>query len=211
MKNQGCRLITRVVFLTGAIMLMAMSNSVAAQQPGGRPEGRPDLKRDQREREQREAVLRTAEARVAVAKLDEKRIEAAVTQVREDFKQIQIVRNEIARHLLSEKPLDYKLISNKAGDVNKRADRLKTLLMPPVPEDKAKSQKSAVEIGGAEMQGALVRLCNLIDGFVENPVLKTPGRVDVEQSTKAGGDLLSIVELSDNIKRSAEKLNKTSR
>jgi len=54
-----------------------------------------------------------------------------------------------------------------------------------------------------------VRLCLLIDSFVDNPVLYTPGRVDVEQSTKAGSDLLALVELSSNIRRSAEKLGKT--
>jgi hypothetical protein len=185
------------------------ANVVAAQQE--RPSGPPDLKREQREREHREAMLRTAETRVAVAKLDEKRIEAAVDQIKDDFRRIQIIRNEIVRNLLADRPLDFKFLSNRAGEVNKRADRLKTYLMQPVPEDEGKKQKSQIEFNNEQMKEVLVQLCHLIDSFVENPVLKTPGRVDVEQSTRAGGDLLSIIELSGSIKRSAEKLNKRPR
>lgn len=177
----------------------------------GRPSGPVDMKREQRDREIREAKLRTAELGVAGAKIDQKRVEAAIAQVKQDFRQIQIVRNEMVRNLLAERPLDYKLISTETGEINKRADRLKTFLMAPIPEDKEKSYRNQVEFDSEEMKEALVRLCNLIAGFVDNPVLKTPDKVDVEQSAKAGGDLLSIIALSGNIKRSADKLNKVSR
>jgi hypothetical protein len=173
-----------------------------------RPPGETDLKRQQREREHREAMLRTMEAKAAIDKLDQKQIEAAIKQVNEDFKQIQIVRNEMVRNLLANRPLDYRLISEEAGEINKRADRLKTYLMPPAPEGQDQKPKSQIEYAGGEMKDALIRLCNLIATFIDNPVLQTPSRVDVEQSTKAGGDLLSIIELSDDIKRSAEKLKK---
>ncbi len=58
------------------------------------------------------------------------------------------------------------------------------------------------------MKGALVKLCNLIFRFTENPILKKPGTTDVQQSARASADLLSIIELSDNVKKSAERLKK---
>ena len=155
--------------------------------------------------------MRTAETGAAIVKLDEKRIAAAVDQLKDDFRQVQIIRNEIVRTLLTNQPLDYKLISNKAGEVNKRAERLKTFLIPPVPGQTGKKPKSQIEFDSDEMKDALVRLCELIDSFVENPIMKTPGSVDAEQSTKAGGDLLSIIELSDAVRRSTEKLSKAHR
>jgi hypothetical protein len=177
----------------------------------GPPPGGPNLKAATRQRELRETILRNAEAGAALEKRDEKRIEAAIEQVQQDFKQIQIVRNEMVRDLLANKPLDYKLISDRAGEIYKRTERLKTYLMPPVPDDKEKNPKSHVEFNDGEMKGALVQLCNRIAIFIESPILKTPGVSDVEQSAKAEGDLLSIIQLSNNIKRSAERLSKTTK
>ena len=185
-------------------LLVATADKALAQRPDN-----PDLKREQRQREVREANLRNnPEAKAAVDSIDQKRIAAAIKQVKDDFKQIQIVRNELVRNLLADKPLDYKLIAGETGEIHKRADRLKTYLMPPVANENKDRQKSQVEFSNDEMKDALVRLCNLIAGFIDNPVLKTPDKVDVEQSAKAGGDLLSIIELSGNIKRSADRLNK---
>jgi len=189
---------------------MALANTALSQQTR-RPAGDPDLKREQRDRQNREAMLRTAETRAAVDKKDQLRAEATVKQINEDFKQIQIVRNEMVRNLLANKPLDYKLISEETSEINKRADRLRTYLMPTVPEGQDKKPKSQIEFEGGEMKDALVQLCNLIANFIDNPILQTPDRVDVQESARAGGDLLSIIELSDNIKRSADRLKKTSK
>lgn len=200
---------TRACILAAAVSLAAAS--AAAATPLQRPAGGPDLKAEQRKREVRETMLRNSELGAAIEKGDQKRIEAAVEQVKQDFKQIQIVRNEIARNILANKPADYKLISGEASEINKRAERLKTYLIPPAAEGKDKAPKSQIEFDGDQMKDALVRLCNLIDSFTENPVLKTIGRVDVEESARAGVDLLDIIELSSNIKRSAERLKKTSK
>lgn len=187
-----------------------MASSVLALQTP-QPRGDRNAKREDREREMREKKLRSLEMGPALEKRDQQRIDAAIKQMKEDFRQIQIIRNEMVHNLLANKPLDYKLISDEAAEINKRADRLKVFLMPPDAEDKEKHPKDQVEFNDDEMKGALVRLCNRIAIFIENPVLKSPGTVDVEQSTKAGGDLLMIIELSGNIKRSAEKLNKSSK
>ncbi|HXG68914.1 MAG TPA: hypothetical protein VNO70_27695 [Blastocatellia bacterium] len=209
MRNQRARLVTHIgCCLPAAIFLIAITADTAVAMQSRRP---PDLKAEQRKREVRETMLRNAELGVAIDKADQKRIDAAIKQVQEDFKEIQIVRNKMVRDLLANKPLDYKLIAGEAGEINKRAERLKTFLMPPVPEDKEKGQTNQVEFTDGEMKDALVRLCNLIAGFVDNPVLKTPGVTDVEQSAKAGGDLLDIIELSGNIKRSAERLNRAAK
>lgn len=211
MGNQRSRFVTQLVCrLAAAIgLLIGMANTGLAQQMPGPPAGGPNMKEEMRRQEMRETMLRNTELGAAVGKRDQKRLEAALEQVQQDFKQIQIVRNAMVRNLIANKPFDYKLISDEAAEINKRAERLKSYLMPSAPENKDKNQKSPVDLKQPEMKGALVQLCNQIALFIENPILKTPGVTDVTQSAKAGGELLRIIEMSGNIKRSAEQMSKT--
>ncbi|HVF89009.1 MAG TPA: hypothetical protein VNH22_03005 [Blastocatellia bacterium] len=215
MRNQRTRLTHSARSLAAAVFWsIAMASASLALQSGtpmGPPPGGPNLKAETRNRELRESVLRNMDLGPAGEKRNQKRIDEAVEQVRQDFRQIQIVRNELVRNLLAEKPLDFKVISNRVGEINKLAGRLKIYLLPPTPEDKDKAKKNPVELNDGEIKGALIQLCNQIVRFTDNPVLKAPGTVDVEQSSKAGGDLLGIIELSNNIKRSAERLNHPSK
>jgi hypothetical protein len=200
--------------LAAAVSLLAAVTSAAAslQGPGGAgPPPEPDLKREMRERQYSEARLRGSGVEADVARLDEQRIRVGVEQTKSDFKRIQLIRNEMVDALLAQKPLDYKLVSNQAEEINKRAGRLKSYLMQPVPDDKKKEPKSQDEFTERQMKEELVKLCNLIYSFTQNPVLKNLNTTDVQQSARAGGDLLSIIEISSRIQKSAEKLKKTVR
>ena len=161
-----------------------------------------------RERQRREAQLRSAEMMGPARKGDTRNFEAAAKQMREDFKAIQVMRNNIVRHLLSEKPLDYKFIAEETEAINKRANRLKAHLTRESDEGEKKEASKAVEFGDNQMTGALVTMCKRIDSFTENPVFKVPDVVDAPQSAKAGSDLQDIILLSGGISKLAEKLNK---
>jgi hypothetical protein len=193
-----------------ALVVVVTASTVAGQAGRVSPPSIKDPKADTLDRQNREATLRSAEMEVAVEKTDERRINAAIQKIKDDFRHIQIVRNEIARNILANKPFDYRLISEEAGEVRKRADRLKSSLVAPSREEAEKSRKNEVDFNDQEMKSALVRLCNLIISFVESPVLKNPGTTDAQQSKKVAIDLVNIIDLSSNIKRSADRLNKTS-
>jgi hypothetical protein len=194
--------------VAGLCLFLLLSGQAAAQRPA-KPPGGPDLKGDMQQRGVRESVLRSNGSSTATPKVDAKKLEAAIEKVKEDFRQIQIIRNTMVRNLLAEKPLDYPLIAGQSAEIQKRAEHLKNFFMPEAGEDKEK--KKIAELQPEEMKEALVQLCNRIASFVDNPILKSPDVKDVEQSAKAGGDLLSIIELSGNLKRSAEKRNRLSR
>jgi hypothetical protein len=197
-----------VLCLTSMIMTVA----ALAQRPAGAgppPVNSPRL--ESSERNARENALRGAEVDASMEKRNQQRVEAGILQVKQDFTHLQVVRNDIARNLVARKPLDYPLISNQTGDINKAANRLKIYMMPRVPDDKEKEEKKAAELDSEDMTGALVRLCKLIDSFVENPALKNA--VDAPQLEKikadkarADSDLLTIIELSENIQKRAESL-----
>jgi hypothetical protein len=156
-----------------------------------------------RERQQREAQLRSLEVSGGAKKEDRRGAEAAAEQVRDDFKKIQVLRNKMVRHLLSEKPLDYKFIAEEVEEINKRAGRLKSYLIRADEGEK----KEPVEIGEGLLKDALVTMCKRIDSFTENPIFKVPAVVDVEQSAKADRDLRHILLLSAGIRKTAARLD----
>ncbi len=164
-----------------------------------------------RERQQREAQLRSAEMMGPARKADTRDFEASAKQMREDFKAIQIRRNNVARYLVSEKPLDYRFIVAETEEISKRANRLKAHLTRESAEAEKKEETKPIELGDNQMKGALVAMCKRIDSFTENPVFKHPDIVDAPQSAKAGSDLRDIILLSEGIVKLAEKLNKTPR
>ncbi|MBC7930806.1 MAG: hypothetical protein H7Z38_09625, partial [Rubrivivax sp.] len=121
----------------------------------------------------------------------------------------QVLRNNVVRHLVSEKPLDYKFIASETEGINKRANRLKAHVARESVEGEKKEEGKQVELGDNQMKDALVTMCKRIDSFTESPVFKLPDVVDAAQSAKAGRDLRDIILLSGGIVKLAAKLNKT--
>jgi hypothetical protein len=211
MKHQQSCTVHSVVRRPAAIACLLLTGAGAALAqgaPGG--EGAPaviDPKRETHGQMNREAALRSAEIRGG-ARIDQRHLAAAIDQTKQDFKRIQIIRNDVVDYLVAKKPLDYKLISEQAAEINKRAHRLKSFMMPSDPAEKEREKDAAkqAEYDGEQIKGALVKLCNTIYSFTVNPMFKDPGTVDIQKAASAGGDLLVIIELSDNVRRSADRL-----
>lgn len=195
-----------------AAMLFVFACAALAQAPPGA--GAPAVvnpKGDTDAQTNREAMLRSAEVGATKEQLNRQRLLAGIEQTKQDFKRIQVVRNDMVDDLVAKKPLDFGQVSERAGEVNKRAVRLKSYLMPPTPEAEKKPDEKEVIYTEEELKGALVKLCNTIYSFTGNEMFKNPGTLDAQKSVKAGSDLLNIIELSGNIKRSADKLGKSAK
>jgi hypothetical protein len=203
-----------VRFLVGGVFLLCVAGSTLAQQaPAGPPPGagpppntNPNL--DDRQRQIDESRLRSAEMGVGAEEAN-KRLQAAIINMKEDFTRIQVVRNDIARNLVAQKPLDYNLISEQTAEINKRASSLNVYMRARVPEDK--EQNNSADLKSEEMIGALVSLCKLIDSFTENPAFKHAATVDAKQmekakedKAKADGDLLAIIKLSESLHKKSD-------
>ena len=114
MKNhRALSVVGQLAFATAVGLLTFIPHAVRGQQniPSAPPVKDPFG--EIRERQQREAQLRSAEMMGPARKGDTRDFEAGARQMREDFKAIQVIRNNVARHLLSEKPLDYKFIAGR--------------------------------------------------------------------------------------------------
>ena len=211
----------RVRVLVAAIFLLcATSAAVAQTNPTGAPAGagpppnnNPNLQ--DRYRQVDESKLRSAELDVGTEEEKQKRLNAAISNMKEDFSRIQVLRNDIARNLVARKPLDYKLVSEQTAEINKRANRLNDYMRARAPE--GEKENNLPEGKSEDMTGDLVRLCKLIDSFTENPALKNAATVDSkdvakakENKANADRDLLAIIKLSAALRKRSESL-RTSR
>ena len=199
-----------------ALLVLGAAAAAAAQGPptGAGAPGRVNPKDETQGRTNREATLRSAEALASVAQVNEKQLAAAIEQTKNDFKRIQLVRNDLVDLLVSRRPFDYGQLAGQAGEINKRAERLKSFLMKPAAEgekpDGGKRPEGAAAPAYDEpaMRAALVKLCNTIHSFTGNPMFKNPGVVAADQPARAGAELLTIIELSDAVRLNAERLAK---
>ncbi|HEY8187468.1 MAG TPA: hypothetical protein VIF64_15460 [Pyrinomonadaceae bacterium] len=205
-------------WLTAGIFVLSLSVTALAQggSSGGRPPGAgPPPNNNPRigetARQANEARLRSAELEAKEEAESQKRIDAAIANMRQDFTRIQVLRNDIARDLVAHKPLDYRLINDQMAEINKRAQRLNVYMLARAPEKK--EEDNTQDLKSEEMIGALVKLCKLIDSFTENPALKNAATIDAKQiekakedKAKADADLLAIIKLSESIQKSSDSV-----
>src|SRR6266513_141530 len=198
--------------LAVAIFSLWMAGTTLAQgKPAGAgppPNNNPNL--DDRIRQIDEGKLRGAETNAGVEEQNQKRVQAAIVNMRDDYKRIQILRNDIARNLVARKPLEYKLVTEQTAEINKRSTRLNIYMQARVPDEE---KPTAAELKDEEMVGALVKLCKLIDSFTENPALKNAATVDSKEIAKAKENranadryLLAIIKLSGILQKNSESL-----
>ena len=199
--------------LAVAIFSLCLAGITMAQgKPAGvgpPPNNNPNL--DDRARQVDEGRLRSAEVDVGSEEKNQKLVQAAIVNMKEDFSRIQVLRNDIARNLVAHNPLDYSLVAEQAGEINKRASRLNVYMRAHAAE--AEKEKNLPELKSEEMIGALVRLCKLIDSFTENPALKNAATIDSKDVAKAkenkadaDRDLLAIIKLSNSLQKTSESL-----
>jgi|SRR2546421_9401618 len=201
------RLLAAAIFslcLTGTIMAQAKPAGV-----GPPPNNNPNL--DDRARQVDEGRLRSAEADAGSEEKNQKLVQAAIVNMKEDFSRIQVLRNDIARDLVAHKPLDYSLVLEQTAEINKRASRLNVYMRARAAE--AERENNLPELKSEAMIGALVRLCKLIDSFTENPALKNAATIDSKDVAKAkenkadaDRDLLAIIKLSGSLRKESENL-----
>lgn len=218
MESRAITIKTLTHWLAAIVFILGVAIGGSAQ--GGRPPGPPpgagppanlNPRVGERVRVGREANLRSAEMEAGEEAENQKRILTAIANMKEDFTRIQVLRNEIARNLIAHKPLDYSVVTDQSGEINRRAQRLNAYMLAHPPENK--EPDIASDVKSEEMIGALVKLCKLIDSFTENPALKSAATIDAEKTekaredkAKADADLLAIIKLSETIQKKADGL-----
>lgn len=212
MKNHQVGLKARGGLTLAAVLALISFSGIASVRAQGRAPnaqtGDPgSLGMSDRDRNllERETQLRMLEKqRQRTVKTDPK---LAFEQIREDFRRIQIVNQEVIRSVSTGNGLDYKYISEASAEIKKRAARLRMNLIFPEGE-KNDARQSAPDPEASGLKPSLLALDNLILSFVHNPVFKDAGVVDAKLGGRARRDLDIIIELSDKVRKMAERMKK---
>ena len=205
-RNHGVPALVLILALTS---MLALADPLIAQQSRNRSAGREayeSAKARDRNLQNRTMVMQHA-GDADKKTLSNEELKAVVGQMKEDFKRLQIVNNNMMREVATRDALDYRGVLKATDEINKCAKRLQTLMASPDAEDK-KDDDRQDPFDPKQMRPALFRLDDLIMGFVTSPLFKN--LVDAENAEKARRDLAGIIELSGVIKRHAEKLGKSS-
>lgn len=191
-----------------AISFLALTAPVLAQQPGP-PADRtnPDRERQQ-DMNRREWQLRNFGIEPKGAS-EQRKIHALAEQIEQDFSRILILHNKIAGVITANQRLDYNFISDATDEIRKRASRLQSTLALHEVQPRPDGLEKPTTLNHAQLKVTLITLCKQIKSFVTNPVIDTPGTINVEQLGRARHDLEDIIRLSTQIKKDAEQLNKT--
>jgi hypothetical protein len=136
---------------------------------------------------------------------DPKRARALMDQVSEDFQRILTRHNELVRAIDANQSVDYQFLAEATGEIRKRSARLQSSLKLDKPEAASDDRKAESLLVGLETKDKMILLCKKIESFVQNPIIEKPGTVDAQALEKARKDLQSIVELSDVMKKQADK------
>jgi hypothetical protein len=135
--------------------------------------------------------------------------DAQIAQVKEDFNTIQVLNNEMVRATFSGQGPDYGFLYEKAGEMKKRANRLKESIKFTESAGEEKSRRDEGPYDEARMRISVLVLRNLVKSFVTNPLFQeSGGALDVNLAAKASHDLRSIADLSDAIRKNAKRLDK---
>ena len=126
---------------------------------------------------------------------------AVIKQVVEDFGRIQEINVRIMRSYSAGEAADYQYLSEAMGEINKRAARLDSNLLLPKSTNREALQPADYS--------PLIQLNDLIQHFVTNAIFRNPETIDAELGVTARRDIEDIVELSDRIRKSAERLQKS--
>jgi hypothetical protein len=135
--------------------------------------------------------------------------ELRMSEVAEDYRDLQQVNNRMMSAVMRAKEPDYGLINKSAADIRRRAERLRENLALPAPESKggAKAEpKPAADAAG--MKAALLALDRSIMSFVRSPLFKNTDVLDAEAAAKAARDLAEVIERSRLAAKDAERLGK---
>ena len=134
----------------------------------------------------------------------------ALSQIAEDYKQIQIVNNKMMAAVMPGAMPKYGEVMETLGEIRNRATRLKqNLRLGKMETEKNGKAEYKPARTVQDMKSALLALDGSIMSFVNNSIFKNPEVVDVKEAAKAKRDLEIIIERSQLIKKDADHLNKS--
>ena len=137
--------------------------------------------------------------------------------LREDFRQLQIVNNELMKRTFlpsrnnpdattSRGPrITNQEIRSSLGEIQKRAGRLRTNLRLPDVNTRKEDDIREQRVAGRTMSSGLLMLDQTVTKFVENPYFQQLKVLDAQHALRAAEDLNKILRLTDSLRKLAKE------
>jgi len=158
-----------------------------------------------KERRSRETALRSV-TMIGPNKRDPREQQAFLAQLNDDFKQIQIIRLSMVKNIAAGRSFEYKQLESESSEIKKRASRLRSSLALRKDGETEQKEAQADEFTADNIQNAASDLCLEISRFTTNPLFRDGAVYNVRYAHEADKTLGTIINLSESIKNSAEKL-----
>ena len=189
--------------LSAAVIMIAVAVSITAAQT--------DRERERAENE-RDLDLRSWNLRMLQLQHEKEKHgrplpQQALRQLQEDFTQLQVTNRNMLRAVLIDKTIDPRGISQSVSEIKKRAERLNINLALPESSDAAEP----ITVTKNDLRASVIALGRRIFNFIDNPFFKEAAVLDPQQTATARRDLQAIIQLSAEIKRTADVLKKAER
>ena len=204
---------TAALTLSPVALLLILSNPAWAQR--GSPAGSSanmDRARESGVIEHQQQLQVLLNSKEPAHTAEQRRLQAIIEQTKQDFDRIQVLNRELVNttSAVAADAFDYRTLTDMTSEIRKRARRLKdNISLPPPVDDKEPLAKREDEFDREEMKAALKMLSAHIVSFTTNPLFQSANLIDARLGAKASRDLDIIIELSNSIKKSAEKLGKS--
>jgi hypothetical protein len=132
-----------------------------------------------------------------------------LTALKDDFRQLQMINNDLMQRTLVDVRKDPEAISSKEirsrlGEIHKRADRLRTNLRLPDVEP-PRVEITQMLVSDQDLSKGLLSLDQAVMKFVENPIFQRPGILDTQQSMSAAEDLGRILRITEVLRKLAKQ------
>ena len=207
MKDHSATAPAKVICLIGAAFGFAIP--IIAQQGSPRPPGDVDPARARFEDTSKREMQLRGLGNGPNKPTDPKQLKALMDQVQQDFERILSLHNQIVHAITGNETLVVDFVSDATAEIKKRATRLQTTLAFQKSDSSDHNARKQVDDG--QLKDSLIVLCQHIESFITNPVIKTPGTVDAQQLARASRDLEDVIELGDRINKSARRLKERSK
>jgi hypothetical protein len=199
--------LTASFFASCAALILILLSPVSsqAQQTPAQPSNPPDAGARYPDSDMQVRTIELERERALARKRDPN---AILNEVNEDLHRLQTLNEEMARAASAGQQLDFKYVLDSTTEIKKRALRLKIdlALLPGAKEEKGRANKEADD---GQLQPGLAALNKLLDGFLHNAIFSDPGTPDPHLAAQAKRDLDDIITLSEKLRKTADKLNKS--
>ena len=197
-----------VSFFAALCFLTATAGAAFAQSGGARPtpvERRTEVLNRQGEEYDLEKSSRDLKG-LPEKSADRRHTQEVTEQIKHDFEGLQESHNQIVLFMADKEGLNrnHDSVFRAVAEIKKYSTRLKANLALPKPQQ----EERRVEADNKQIEESLMTLRKHIYNFVTNPLFESQGVLDLEEGRKAGRDLDRIIELSESIRKSGDKLEK---